>query len=168
MQNVGGGHLVHDFAAPLTARVRLKQRAGDSGCRESLIPEGDGERAERGEIAHEGPGRLHARPFGIVHVDGEPDDQTADIMAGDDREQLLDIRLELDAANGFERRGDRERDVAKSKADRFGAEVESEQTLAGCEPGAQIGDVGYQSWGRRFFDRGLGNRIAQGASGRLN
>ena len=80
LQDIGGGMLVDHRGALGAAGVGGEQFALDRRGGQALVPEPDRQAAQPGEIAGEGAGRLGARAFAAVHVDGQAQHQ-ADRLA---------------------------------------------------------------------------------------
>ena len=84
MQDVGGGHAVNDFGTPLARGIGFDQVTFDRGGRKPLVPENYGHHHMSCEVSGEGAGRLGARTFGAVEIEGETDDERADLILFND------------------------------------------------------------------------------------
>ena len=86
--------------------------------------------AKRGqlrEIAGERPGRLRARAFAAVHVDGQPEHEADDVALSGEREQPRRIGLERLARDGLDAGREPAIGIGDGDADGLGAEIEADQ-----------------------------------------
>ena len=143
--------------AAAAAGVGLEQHTLGRLRRQPLVPERDRQISLGQQIAGKLPHRLAARPLAAVHVQGQADDQAADIVFGDQVVQGLRVERELSPGDGFERGGDGEPDVAHGKADRLFAQVKAEQALTGFQ--------GLGQFGRRFDDHGVERSLLASVGG---
>jgi hypothetical protein len=133
LEDVGGGHLVHDLGAAAARHVGLlDQEAVHGRGREPLVPEGERKVLELEEVLGEGARGLRARALAAVHVDGQAQHQPADAAPLDEREQGLGVLGEaLAPADRLQGRGDREARVGEGEPDGLGPQIEAHQPRLG-------------------------------------
>ena len=107
----------------------MQRPLGGDG-REPLVPEGDRQLGEAGEVAGEGAGRLRPRALAAVHVLRQPEHQPADRPRFGEPEERGGVGAEPGPADGLERRGDAAPGVGDRDPDRPRAEVEPDQRPA--------------------------------------
>jgi len=100
LQDIGGGHPVDDFGAAFAGHVVGDHLAGDGGGRQPLVPERDGQVAQRQDVARELPHRLGARAVAAGQRQRQADHQPADAVPIDERKQSReDVKTQADIKN---------------------------------------------------------------------
>ena len=130
MQNIHGGVLIDHRRAFRAADVMSDQLAFDRGRGQPLVPQRDRQRRELGEVAGEGSGRLRARAFRAVHVDGQAEHEADCGALGGKRQQAVGVGGEIGARDGLDPGCKSAVGIARGHADGFGAEVEADQRPA--------------------------------------
>ena len=112
------------FARLTSAAISSRSTAAvDSRSSQSAI----GKSVSLGKIARERAGRLGARAFAAVHVDGQAQHDAGGLPLGGKREHARGVRREGLAGNGFDAGGDAAIRIRHGDADGFRAEVETDQ-----------------------------------------
>ena len=93
LQDVDRGVLVDHLGAPGAAHVGSDQLALHRRGGEPLVPQADREIGQPGKIAGKGAGRLRARSFAGVHVDGQAEHEADGVALGGDRDQPRRVGL---------------------------------------------------------------------------
>ena len=122
--------LVDHLCAPGAAHVHADQFALDRDGGEPLVPQRDGEIGELGKIAGKGAGRLRARSFAGVHVDGQAEHEADGIAFTGDGEQARRIGLESLALDGLDAGREPAIGIGYRDPDGLGAEIEPDQRAA--------------------------------------
>src|SRR5579871_637529 len=122
--------LIDHRRAGAAARVSGNELALDRGGGEPLVPEPDRERRKPGKIAGKGAGRLGARAFAAVHVDGQAQHIANGLPLAGERDQARRVGRESLAAHGLDGGGEPPLWVARRNPDRLGAQIKPDQRAA--------------------------------------
>jgi hypothetical protein len=128
-------------AALLPGDVEFDHLALHCHGRQPLVPERDRQVAQPQQVLGEGSHRLAARPFAAIHVDRQADHQPGDDAVVHDPQQFLRIGGELGAADGADRRGQRQARIRHRHADRLLAQVEPDQPPVGGQQGLEVAKI---------------------------
>ena len=124
---------VDHLRAPGPAHVRPNQLTLHGRGREPLVPQRDRKIGQSGKITGEGAGRLRARPFAGVHVDGQPEHETDGVALGGNGEQARRVGLEGLALDGSDPGRKPAFGVGHRDPDGLGAQIKPDQRAA-CRP----------------------------------
>ena len=122
--------LVDHLGAPGAAHVGSDQLALHRRGGEPLVPQRDRKIGQPGKIAGEGAGRLRARSFAGVHVDGQAEHEADGAALGGDGDQARRVGRERLALDGPDPGREPAVGIGHRDADGLGSEVESDQRAA--------------------------------------
>ena len=111
------------MSVPINSRSTAAVESRSSHKRDRKI-------GQLGEIAGEGAGRLRARSFAGVHVDGQAEHEAGGVALGGDGEQARRVGLERLALDGPDAGREPAVGIGHRDADGLGAQIEADQRAA--------------------------------------